>query len=601
MSWKKKISRSGVLILTLAASASLIAGGARSGFAQQVALEPTLRQVAPAGRANFADQAAGQPASPRHPQQQIREHGAPPPTHLPPSLLPAAPDNLPPLGVSRGPEPAGVPQPGVVIAPLAGFDALDDNNTLIPPDTNGAVGPQHLISEINSERRVHLRSGASLGTTSLATFWTSGTGISLASIPFDPHTLYVPQLRKWISVAVADAASATSRLLVAISDGVDPTGTWTFYEFDADSANVDWADYPVIGYNKNWLTIGMNMFAISGGYSGFKMWALSLPDLDAAGVVSTTVFPTGFVGAAAAAGCPYTSCETFTLYPAITHDPHEETLHLVAQDWFTSGAGHLFRLATLTGTPDTPVFTLKSGGPFPGTGLFPIGGTWGFQIRASQIGTAGGVGSHGTNLVETNDPRTHGAVFRNGVLYTTHSIGLPAATAFDSSSVDRTGIFWAKIDPTLAAPVIDHGVLMGGADTHYFFPSLAVNRNDEMLLGFAYSDGTTYPGARAAGRGPGTAPGLLGPVTTIIDGLDFYAKDFGGPEVRWGDYSKTWVDPVDDETFWTIQMYAHTDVGGGTSDDRWRTRWYRGGLDGFTPFVGDASSGAETDATGTHR
>ena len=39
---------------------------------------------------------------------------------------------------------------------------------------------------------------------------------------------------------------------------------------------------------------------------------------------------------------------------------------------------------------------------------------------------------------------------------------------------------------------------------------------------------------------------------------------------RWGDYTTTLVDPVDDLSFWTVQEYANTPIG---STDRWATWW----------------------------
>ena len=40
-----------------------------------------------------------------------------------------------------------------------------------------------------------------------------------------------------------------------------------------------------------------------------------------------------------------------------------------------------------------------------------------------------------------------------------------------------------------------------------------------------------------------------------------YFKTFSGTENRWGDYSATVVDPVNDTDFWTIQEYAANPVG----------------------------------------
>ena len=77
----------------------------------------------------------------------------------------------------------------------------------------------------------------------------------------------------------------------------------------------------------------------------------------------------------------------------------------------------------------------------------------------------------------------------------------------------------------------------------------------------------------ATGRKYSYPPGAMGTISVLKAGEDSYVKDFGSGRVRWGDYSATVVDPVDDTTFWTIQEYAETDVGSSQADDRWGTWW----------------------------
>jgi hypothetical protein len=65
------------------------------------------------------------------------------------------------------------------LAPSAGlaggFIGLGDPNTVIPPDTHGAVGPSHLMVSLNSQVRFQNRSGASLvAPVTLDTFWVGG-------------------------------------------------------------------------------------------------------------------------------------------------------------------------------------------------------------------------------------------------------------------------------------------------------------------------------------------------------------------------------------------------------------------------------------------
>ena len=61
------------------------------------------------------------------------------------------------------PTPGGPnPPPPASPAPSFSFQALTDNNSGIPPDTHGAVGPAHLMTTLNTEVLIQDRSGKQL-------------------------------------------------------------------------------------------------------------------------------------------------------------------------------------------------------------------------------------------------------------------------------------------------------------------------------------------------------------------------------------------------------------------------------------------------------
>src|SRR5207245_8373711 len=95
--------------------------------------------------------------------------------------FPPLPQVVPP------PEEAPKPRPGVLVS---SFQALNDNNTAIPPDTHGAVGPNHLMVTLNSQVQIQNRSGGTISTVSLDSFW--GPVRDLSSYVFDPKVLYDP-------------------------------------------------------------------------------------------------------------------------------------------------------------------------------------------------------------------------------------------------------------------------------------------------------------------------------------------------------------------------------------------------------------------------
>jgi len=445
---------------------------------------------------------------------------------------------------------------GGIAEPVLGanFLAIFDNGTVIPPDTMGAAGPNHLMTMLNSEVAIQTKAGAGLSKVSLDTFWGS-----VAAQPFDPRLVYDSLSGRWIAVVDAEPQSHSSKVCLAVSDTSDPTGTWRFYALDADPANTLWADFPDVGVNSTWIAITNNMWTInSGNFSGAKMWVVDKTTALAGGPLTVTVLPVGFDVSGGASG--------FALRVCLTFDAAQPTLYLADNSGLTDpGDGRmLLRLSRITGTGPSPAWSVAPGSQFgSATGLFraPNDFSWS-QIDAAQLGDA--------RRVATNDPGLLNAVFRNGRVWFAHSGGLP------KGAVNRTAAFWYQVNPgAMPNPVVQSGVLDGGAGVHHYFPTISANCGDDACVGFSRSDATRFVQAVYATRLGTDAAGTMRPVRVLKLGAATYYKTFGGPSNRWGDYSATVVDPADDLTFWTIQEYAGQRVGPNDNDSRWGTWWGR--------------------------
>ena len=426
---------------------------------------------------------------------------------------------------------------------IANFAALGDNNTAIPPDTMGAAGPNHLMVMLNSQVRIQSKSGATTSTVSLSTFWTNGTGLS--GTPFDPHVVFDSLTNRWIATVDANPRASSSQVWFAISANSDPTGTWYYYSFAADSTGTYWADYPGLGVNNSYIAITNNMYTIStpNTFSGVKMWVIDKSTLPPGGSLSVTVFPMGFD--------TYSGYNGFTLKPAVTFDASESNLYIVDNGWTTGGGTPAHRVSKVTTSGGSPVWSQ--------VGFYNVSNSYDHNmIKAAQKGT--------TTRIETNDIRIMNAVVRNGHLWTTHMGGLPVG------SVDRTAVFWYEVNPTTPS-LVQSGVLNGGVDVHYIFPSITVNKNNDAVVGFTRTDATRYAEAVFVSRLSTDTTGTMSSITVIKQGLASYVKTGTGTKVRWGDYSATVVDPSDDLTIWTIQEYAAADAGPNPGDDRWGTWW----------------------------
>ena len=540
-------------------------GGAPARAQERITVEP-------AGRVAFGDLIAA---------QQVRDAAAagrvvPPPQgrekgrdldHAPAREIGPAPL----LGVldEARPSPAGARSGGLTgLTLLESFLGLSDDNSAIPPDTMGAAGPDHLMIMLNTEVIIQFRSGGEFGRVSLDTFWTSGTGLSGEC--FDPRLEFDPLSQRWIATVNAERRTTNSKVFLAISDSEDPTGVWSFYEFEADSTGSSWADFPGLGMNGTWIVLTNNMFTVSTtSFVGVKMWVIDKATAMAGGGVSVSVFNPGFDLAGG-----FTS---FTMRPAVTYDAGEPSLYIVDRPGLTSGGLPLLRLSRLIGTGQSPIWTALPGAASNGSGMYPVDHDFEPSlVDAPQAGSA--------ELIATNDARILNVVYRNGRLWCAHHAGLP-----EPGVVDRSAVFWYEFDPIATSPLAQSGVIEGGPGMHHIYPSIAVNSANDVCIGFTRVDSSRHAEAVYTGRLASDPPGTTRAIAVLKLGEEAYEKDFGAGSVRWGDYSATVVDPLDGLSFWTLQQYAAEDAGPNRSDDRWGVWWGR---------VGDGPSACPTDMNG---
>ncbi|HXG47945.1 MAG TPA: Calx-beta domain-containing protein, partial [Methylomirabilota bacterium] len=456
------------------------------------------------------------------------------------SALPSGGD-LRPAGTGLPPSPL----------PSVSFQALPDNNVVIPPDTHGAVGPNHVFTVLNSQVRVQDRSGNVLETMDLGTFW---QGLGVADV-FDPKALYDPYGGRWIFTAMAERLSDRSSVLLAVSQTEDPTGNWFRYRVDADAQNLAWADYPSLGFNKDWIVVSVNMFPIVDdggiGYTGVNLYAFNKTNLYANGTGAFTLLRDNSLGG-------------FTMVPAITMDPTYPVMHLVEVENlvlnYTTTSRRL-RLSTITGPVGAEVLTL-------GTGYTTDTNVWASAAPFDPF--LGGFGQQlgSAFLIDHNDSRVQNVVYRNGSLWAVHHVHLPA------NLPTRTSVLWWQMATNGVSTQIGLIDDPGGTNS-YAFPSIAVNRNDDVLIGFSRFSPFQYPSANYAFRACSDPPNCFRGDVVLKDGEGEYYKTFLGFANRWGDYSSTVVDPLNDLDFWTIQEYAALPV---LSDfigfqGRWGTWW----------------------------
>lgn len=466
--------------------------------------------------------------------------GGAPAQALAPAAQAAAPEAV-------SPEAAAAPAAPLSPPPAVSFLALLDDITYIPPDTGGSVGLDHLMTTLNSQVRIQDKTGGVISTVSLFNFW-SILGIQSA---FDPHSVYDSVANRWIFCAVSDGFAASSSILIGVSQNSDPTGNWFLYKVDADSSNAYWADYPTLGFNKDWIVVSVNMFPLSAPtYGGASLFVFNKADLYANGPGAYTLLQDF-------------NTPGFTMVPAVDYDATADVLYLVEDTFDFTGR---LRLSTISGAVGAEVLTLGTAfvvGP---------GGTWGIQ-EPIPSGSAPQLGS--SARINVNDARIINAVLRNGSLWATHNVFLPV------TGTRYSAVQWWQITP--AGGVQQFGRIEDPAGVIWYgFPSIGVNRNNDVLIGYSTFSAQQYASGNYSFRYASDPPGTLQSDFLLKAGEAPYFKTYGGGRNRWGDYSVSVVDPANDLDLWTIQEYAATPASGW---DRWGTWWGKITVGGVGPSV----------------
>jgi len=415
-------------------------------------------------------------------------------------------------------------------APDTNFMGLYDSGNSIPPDVNGAPGPDHLMVTLNTQVRIQDRVGTDLGTVSLGIFWKDLPG----SGTFDPKIIYDFEADRWVFVTCAGSTPGESRLYMGVSANSDPSGDWNLYSYIADPANQVWFDYPSMGFNDKWIVVSGNMFG-NGFYSTVYVF-------DKHAMYAGDAVP-GFTR--------FTTTQGFTLVPAVTFDVQEEDVYLISAANGSQGGNGYIRLFKVFGELAEPEFQFigSVGTPNPWAGS--VGGSGDFL---PQLGS-----SEDINAV---DHRMENVIMRNGKLWATHHVFLPA------NNPQRTSVQWWNITPEgdllQFGRIDDPSGLMS-----YAFASIAVNTFEDVVIGFNTFSEEQYASAAYAFRYHDDPDNTFRSPYQYKDGLAPYYKTFGGGRNRWGDYSSAMLDPVNGYDFWILQEYAELPSGG----DRWATEW----------------------------
>ncbi len=479
---------------------------------------------------------------PPKPRKQIR-HEKREPGRLPP-LAGARAQTDQALQSSHSPAPH-IPSMTHFLGLGQAFSGPDGSFTVFsaPPDTNGDVGPNHYVQTVNTQFAVFNKSGtALLGPRDINALWNGFGGACENTNDGDPIVNYDPIADRWAISQFANVASNTGPYFqcFAVSTGSDPAGSYSRYSFQY----ADLPDYPKVGVWPDAYYITYNMFTPDGfggfTYNGGQVCAFDrtrmLSGLSATeqcfnngGTAVGGLLPADLDGAT----LPPNGAPNYVLALRNTSSLSFWKFHV---DFATPGN------TTLTGPT-----VINVNGYTPACDLFPFG------TCIPQAGTTQKVDSLGDRLMHRFAYRNFGT---HEALVTSHSI--------DLSSPTRTGIRWYEIRLPGGNPSLFQQGTYSPDSTWRWMPSIAIDENGNMALGYSASSSSLNPEIRYTGRLAGDPLGTMPQGEgTMIAGT---GSQTGGLS-RWGDYSMMAVDPADDATFWFTTEYLNSN-----GSFNWRTR-----------------------------
>jgi hypothetical protein len=413
---------------------------------------------------------------------------------------------------------------------------VSDTPGLVPPDTMGAVGPAQYIVTVNGRFRSFSKTtGLADGALNVApdVFFGSVRSDNTS----DPRIRYDRLSGRWF-ITTIDINRSNNRILLAVSSGsaITSASNFTFFDIPSDStaptrATSDFADYDTLGIDAKALYMGTNVFSGTGAFKGTDGYVIRKSSVLGAGPIVVTVFRNLAIG---------TGEGPFTPQGVDNVDPNATEGAFIGVSNALFGELVLRRVADPGGTPSISSNILIT---VPSTA---------FPLAAPQTGSQ--------KTLDALDDRLFAATFRDGELWTAHNIGVNGSGV--ASAPTRTAVRWYELTgiPSGQTPSIaQSGTIFDGAssDPRFFLiPSVMVSGQGHAAFGFSTSGASEHPNAATVGRLVGGALGTVRNTELVTNSTSTYGPQTSTVQ-RWGDYSYTSLDPLDDMTMWTVQEFSN--------------------------------------------
>lgn len=413
----------------------------------------------------------------------------------------------------------------------AGWEGVAVGNSA-PPDTNMAVGPNHVIQWVNVRFAIYDKSGnirpgyPKPGNA----FWSGFGGPCQDQNSGDPIIQYDVIANRWFATQFTTSGTPFYQC-IAVSQTPDPEGAYYRYAYAFTDG---FPDYPKFSVWPSAYFGSYNMFTNSlSGWLGPRICAYDRVAMLAGQNAIQECFNPG--GA-------YGSLLPSDLDGGASFAPPSATGYFVD---YGNNSLLLWRFTPNFVTPASATLT----GPIsmPAASFSPACGG---GSCIPQQGT--------TNLLDSlADRLMYRLAYRN---FGTHEAMVVNHSVTAGTSV---GVRWYEIRNPLTSPTIYQQGTFAPDATYRWMGSIAQDRVGNIAVGYSASSSSSYPSIRYTGRE------TMDPLNTMQAEQVIYTG--GGSQTgtlhRWGDYAAMRIDPSDDCTFWFTTEYIPSN-----GSFNWRTR-----------------------------
>jgi len=432
--------------------------------------------------------------------------------------------------------------------PLLNFEGIDNVNGVSPADPNGDVSEDYYMQSVNNSFALWDKSGNLIyGPVDNKSLWAALPGPWHSIMWGDPVFKYDYLADRWVISSMS--VSFDQELyyeMVAVSETNDPLGTYNCYVFQFDNIN----DYPKLSVWHDGYYITYNMFANT---STFSYSLVTVVDRNAmiAGEMEISMIqfemPYSDIGrffpiAADLRGDSIPNdgpCYIATLDDPDASNPWYLSLDIYEfnTDWDVPANSSFNQISQFDIGDIEPIIDFGPGAPQP---------------------------INEKNVVTIPLYMMYPVTYR---MFDDHESMVCCLTIWDGNihylkwfELRKESGDWSVYQEGNFAP----------DSSHRYQPSISINGNGDIAMGYTVSDEETFPSIRMTGRRVNDTLGVMTyQELELFSGLNYINTYHSGfDQNRWGDYASMMVDPSNDTTFWFTNMYPKSQ----TSAGNWGTR-----------------------------